>query len=60
MKLFDRSVDLAKFNEDTPLYPICRAWMYNEPYNGNLKLKEPASSIEDSSPINIIGGDEQV
>ncbi|XP_045171861.1 protein lin-37 homolog isoform X2 [Mercenaria mercenaria] len=27
MKLFDRSVDLAQFNEKTPLYPIARAWM---------------------------------
>lgn len=31
MKLFDRSVDLAQFKEDTPLYPICRAWMANQP-----------------------------
>lgn len=27
MKLFDRSIDLAQFNEKTPLYPIARAWM---------------------------------
>ncbi|GAB0094448.1 uncharacterized protein DMENIID0001_097540 [Sergentomyia squamirostris] len=27
MKLFDRSVDLARFNDTTPLYPICRAWI---------------------------------
>ncbi|XP_055683833.1 protein lin-37 homolog isoform X1 [Lutzomyia longipalpis] len=27
MKLFDRSVDLAKFDDTTPLYPICRAWI---------------------------------
>lgn len=33
MKLFDRSVDLAQFKEDTPLYPICRAWMANQPRN---------------------------
>ncbi|KAL0270796.1 UNVERIFIED_CONTAM: hypothetical protein PYX00_008089 [Menopon gallinae] len=31
MKLFDRSVDLAQFEENTPLYPICRAWMANKP-----------------------------
>lgn len=31
IKLFDRSVDLAQFNEYTPLYPICRAWMRNNP-----------------------------
>jgi hypothetical protein len=31
MKLFDRSVNLAQFEEDTPLYPLCRAWMRNAP-----------------------------
>lgn len=31
MKLFDRSVNLAKFTEETPLYPLCRAWMSNAP-----------------------------
>ena len=39
MKLFDRSVDLAQFQEDTPLYPICRAWMANQPRNPNLVPK---------------------
>ncbi|XP_054711645.1 protein lin-37 homolog [Uloborus diversus] len=29
MKLFDRAVDLTPFNEQTPLYPICRAWINN-------------------------------
>ncbi|KAK7886683.1 hypothetical protein WMY93_026304 [Mugilogobius chulae] len=31
IKLFDRSVDLAQFNSNTPLYPICRSWMRNNP-----------------------------
>lgn len=31
MKLFDRSVDLAQFDVNTPLYPICRAWIQNKP-----------------------------
>ena len=31
VKLFERSVDLAQFSEDTPLYPVCRAWMQNDP-----------------------------
>lgn len=31
MKLFDRCVDLAKYHENAPLYPICRAWMLNQP-----------------------------
>jgi len=35
MKLFDRSVDLAPFTDDTPLYPICRAWMENDPHKKN-------------------------
>ncbi|XP_071444142.1 protein lin-37 homolog [Hetaerina americana] len=38
MKLFDRSVDLAQFREDTPLYPVCRAWMANQPRNTSLAI----------------------
>ncbi|XP_014616965.1 PREDICTED: protein lin-37 homolog isoform X1 [Polistes canadensis] len=47
MKLFDRSVDLAQFQEDTPLYPICRAWMANQPRNPNLipKIRSPSPEI---------------
>lgn len=36
MKLFDRSVDLAKYNENTALYPICRAWMLNMPRSNKI------------------------
>lgn len=39
MKLYDRSVDLARFEEDTPLYPICRAWMVNQPRNPQAIVK---------------------
>lgn len=46
IKLFDRSVDLAQFNTSTPLYPICRAWMRNNP-----SFREPANSP--SSPQSI-------
>jgi hypothetical protein len=31
MKLFDRSVNLAKFDETTPLYAIIRDWLKNAP-----------------------------
>lgn len=31
-KLFDRSVDFAKFNKDTSLYVLARAWMKNKPH----------------------------
>ncbi|XP_068999176.1 protein lin-37 homolog isoform X2 [Embiotoca jacksoni] len=47
IKLFDRSVDLAQFNTSTPLYPICRAWMRNNP-----SVREPAPSP--SSPHSMI------
>lgn len=30
-KLFDRSVDFAKFNKDASLYSLARAWMKNKP-----------------------------
>jgi len=46
MKLYDRSVDLAKFKEDTPLYPLCRAWMDNQPKNSQKIIKRRVSSPE--------------
>lgn len=42
MKLFDRSVDLAQFNENTPLYPICRAWIKNQPHNHSNQERSPS------------------
>ena len=49
MKLFDRSVDLAQFDDDTALYPICRAWMRNQPLNRNLgpRPRSPTPEPED-------------
>lgn len=47
IKLFDRSVDLAQFNTSTPLYPICRAWMRNNP-----SVREQAASP--SSPHSVV------
>ncbi|KAL1488611.1 hypothetical protein ABEB36_014414 [Hypothenemus hampei] len=46
MKLYDRSVDLARFEEDTPLYPLCRAWMENQPKNPQKLIKRRTSSPE--------------
>ncbi|XP_060522050.1 protein lin-37 homolog [Cylas formicarius] len=46
MKLYDRSVDLARFEEDTPLYPLCRAWMENQPKNPQPIIKRRVSSPE--------------
>ena len=31
LKLYDRSVNLAKFSPNTALYPVCRAWIKNQP-----------------------------
>ena len=61
MKLFDRSVDFAQFNEDTPLYALARAWMQNKPYgtksmdfqeSGILDVDSLSSSQENSMSIN--------
>ena len=35
IKLFDRSVDLAQFDEHTSLYTLCRSWMRNNPSISN-------------------------
>ncbi|XP_037947798.1 protein lin-37 homolog [Teleopsis dalmanni] len=36
MRLFDRSLDLAKYNENSSLFPICRAWIMNQPRSNNI------------------------
>ncbi|TDG51010.1 hypothetical protein AWZ03_002665 [Drosophila navojoa] len=38
MRLFERSLDLSKYKENTPLYPICRAWMANQPRNPSVAV----------------------
>ncbi|XP_066137603.1 protein lin-37 homolog [Euwallacea fornicatus] len=59
MKLYDRSVDLAKFEEETPLYPLCRAWMENQPKNPQKIIKrrtsspEPENSWDESEVIDV-------
>lgn len=58
MKLFDRSVDLAQFhdqseetgsNSNYPLYPVCRAWMRNEPANTNQAPRDRTPTPEPGS-----------
>ena len=58
MKLFDRSVNLAKFDEDTPLYPLCREWMKNQPrvqtINKNEKAQNPViQTVEDGDVVEM-------
>lgn len=55
IKLFDRSVDLAQFSENTPLYPICRAWMRNSP-----SVRERERERSPSSPLPPLPEDEEV
>lgn len=46
MKLFDRSVDLAQFRETTPLYPIARDWIHNQPH-GRTNRSAAAAATDD-------------
>ncbi|ALC40655.1 mip40 [Drosophila busckii] len=45
MRLFERSLDLSKYKEMTPLYPICRAWMANQPRNPNVAMFNTDGSL---------------
>uniref|UniRef100_UPI00358E82C5 protein lin-37 homolog isoform X2 n=1 Tax=Myxine glutinosa TaxID=7769 RepID=UPI00358E82C5 len=45
---FDRSVDLAQFSENSPLYPICRAWMRNQPNSRDDLPGCPDAELESS------------
>uniref|UniRef100_A0A182PS47 Uncharacterized protein n=1 Tax=Anopheles epiroticus TaxID=199890 RepID=A0A182PS47_9DIPT len=31
LTLFNRCIDVARFHENSPLYPLCRAWVKNNP-----------------------------
>ncbi|KAK8743896.1 hypothetical protein OTU49_000900 [Cherax quadricarinatus] len=61
MRMFDRSVDLAQFDETSPLYPICRAWMINQPHNSSLNVKQepssPSTEMFNSTDATHDGGD---
>ncbi|XP_055611751.1 protein lin-37 homolog isoform X2 [Uranotaenia lowii] len=39
IKLFDRRVDISRFGPNSPLYPVCRSWMKNNPRHGNSVIK---------------------
>ncbi|XP_031708465.1 protein lin-37 homolog isoform X2 [Anarrhichthys ocellatus] len=57
IKLFDRSVDLAQFNTSTPLYPICRAWMRNNPSVRVLPASpSPPHIMVEEEPTDLING----
>lgn len=56
IRLFDRSVDLAQFSEDTTLYPVCRAWLRNSP---GTKAPEPPPTPPPSEEGDVVNGSSQ-
>ncbi|KAL2083870.1 hypothetical protein ACEWY4_019388 [Coilia grayii] len=60
IKLFDRSVDLAQFSTSTPLYPICRAWMRNNPtVRDQATSSSPQQPMSDEEVVDMINGKNQ-
>lgn len=55
MKLFDRSVDLAQFDAESSLYPVCRAWMRNQP---RARTSNPDSCSKQLDPLVVPVGAE--
>ncbi|XP_068097964.1 protein lin-37 homolog [Hyperolius riggenbachi] len=56
IRLFDRSVDLAQFSEETPLYPVCRAWLRNAP---GAKVPERPATPTPSEEGDVVNGSSQ-
>ncbi|XP_061399251.1 protein lin-37 homolog [Musca vetustissima] len=58
MKLFDRTLDLSKYTEQTALYPICRAWMANQPRNPNIpcyrETRSPSPAHRDDNGLELV------
>ena len=48
MTVFDRSVDLAQFDMESPLYVICRAWMKN------LQPGQKSDSSHDTAGLDLL------
>ncbi|KAJ8047150.1 Protein lin-37-like [Holothuria leucospilota] len=55
MKLFDRQVDLAQFKASSPLYPVCREWMLNQPLKKrHIRTRTPSPE----PPADLDGSDQ--
>lgn len=54
MKLYDRSLDLARFKEDDPLYIICRDWLKNNPRVKPVKPEPPEEPLPRKSVPEIL------
>uniref|UniRef100_A0A3B1JDB4 Lin-37 DREAM MuvB core complex component n=1 Tax=Astyanax mexicanus TaxID=7994 RepID=A0A3B1JDB4_ASTMX len=59
IKLFDRSVDLAQFSSGTSLYPICRAWMKNNPSVRERTAVSPPHSMGEEEVADMLNGKSQ-
>ncbi|XP_071656674.1 protein lin-37 homolog [Patagioenas fasciata] len=59
IRLFERSVELGQFPDETPLYPVCRAWMRNCPV-GRGQGAEPRPAPPISEPPVHAGKGEDV
>ncbi|XP_028836382.1 protein lin-37 homolog [Denticeps clupeoides] len=60
IKLFDRSVDLAQFSTNTPLYPICRTWMRNNPsVRERPASPSPPHSMAEEEVADMLNGKSQ-
>lgn len=53
MTFFDRKVDLAQFDEDTPLYVMCREWMRNSPADSVAGTSAPALQEADREQTQV-------
>lgn len=51
LKLFDRTVDLAQFNDNTPLYVLCRAWVKNPMNNETKDLDDDEDTATDQMNV---------
>uniref|UniRef100_A0A182NKU6 Protein lin-37 homolog n=1 Tax=Anopheles dirus TaxID=7168 RepID=A0A182NKU6_9DIPT len=57
--LFNRGIDLARFRENAPLYPMCRAWVKNnprqsEPDEGNMRPQKPRTAVKREDNPDIV------
>lgn len=52
LKLFDRSVDLAQFNDNSPLYALCRAWVKN-PVTAESKELDFENEEQQTESMNV-------
>nr|XP_002154417.3 protein lin-37 homolog [Hydra vulgaris] len=60
IKIFDRHVDLAKFNENTPIYVMMRDWMKNNANDSSENIRNlmntnfPDKDVEDDKNIYVL------